>query len=108
MSPRINGVLPYESETRDLNYRLQVAYNNNNIVSKNIMMRSATYTLDIAYKKSCVQMQQAISSIALWNPVASIVVSSSLFPIQSTQTSLPKDVGNSDTNFSDNGNNYIF
>ena len=53
-------------------------------------------------------MQREISSIALWNPVASIVFSSSLLPIQSTQTSLPKEVGNSDTNFSGNGNNSNF
>ena len=71
-------------------------------------MRSATNPLEIAYNKSVfVQMQQEISSIALWNPVASIVFSSSLLPIQSTQTSLPKK-GNSDTNFSGNGNNSNF
>ena len=46
--------LPYEyvSETGELNYRLKVAYNNNNLVSKNILMRSPTNPLEIAYKKS--------------------------------------------------------
>ena len=53
-------------------------------------------------------MQQEISSIALWNPIASIVFSSSILPIQSTKTYLPKEVGNSDTNFSGNGNNSNF
>ena len=53
--------LPYEyvSETGELNYRLKVAYNNNNLVSKNILMRSATNPLETAYKNiSFVQMQQ--------------------------------------------------
>ena len=49
--------------------------------------------------------QQEVSSIALWNPVASIIFASSLLPIQSTQTSLPKDVGNNNNNFTGSGNN---
>ena len=46
--------LPYEyvSETGKLNYRLKVAYNSNNLVSKHILMRSATNPLDIATNKS--------------------------------------------------------
>ena len=46
--------LPYEyiSDTGELNYRLKVAYNNNNPVSKNIQMRSPTNPLEIAYTKS--------------------------------------------------------
>ncbi|MFM7985315.1 MAG: hypothetical protein ACKPKO_38960 [Candidatus Fonsibacter sp.] len=50
-------------------------------------------------------IQQDISSIALWNPVASIIFASSLLPIQSTQTSLPKDVGSSKNSFTGSGNN---
>ena len=50
-------------------------------------------------------MNQEVSSIALWNPVASIIFASSLLPIQATQTSLPKDVGNSNNNFTGSGNN---
>ena len=52
-----------------------------------------------------VMNQQEISSIALWNPVAPIIFASSLLPIQSTQTSLPKDGGNSNNNFTGSGNN---
>ncbi|MFM7989824.1 MAG: hypothetical protein ACKPKO_61970 [Candidatus Fonsibacter sp.] len=43
--------------------------------------------------------------MALWKPVASIIFASSLLPIQSTQTSLPKDVGSSNNTFTGNGNN---
>ena len=52
-------------------------------------------------------MRQEVSSIALWNPIASIIFASSLLPIQSTQTSLPRDVGNSNNNnnFTGSGNN---
>ncbi|MFM7988563.1 MAG: phage minor capsid protein, partial [Candidatus Fonsibacter sp.] len=52
-----------------------------------------------------VMIQQEISSIALWNPVASIIFASSLLPIQSTQTSLPNDVGSSNNSFTGSGNN---
>ena len=52
-------------------------------------------------------MSQEVSSIALWNPVAPTIVASSLLPIQSTQISLPKDVGNNNNNnnFTSSGNN---
>ncbi|MFM7987691.1 MAG: phage minor capsid protein, partial [Candidatus Fonsibacter sp.] len=56
-------------------------------------------------KFDLVMVQQEISSIALWNPVASIIFASSLLPIQSTQTSLPKDVGSSNNSFTGSGNN---
>ena len=52
-----------------------------------------------------VMIEHEISSIALWNPVASIIFASSLLPIQSTQTSLPKDVGSSNNSFTGSGNN---
>ncbi|MFM7990394.1 MAG: hypothetical protein ACKPKO_64865, partial [Candidatus Fonsibacter sp.] len=52
-----------------------------------------------------IQISQEVSSIALWNPVASIVFASSLLPIQATQTSLPKDVGSSNNNFTGSGSN---
>ena len=50
-------------------------------------------------------MQQDMSSIALWNPVASIVFASAPIPVHPTQTSMPKDVGNINNNFTDSGNN---
>ena len=56
-------------------------------------------------KVNYVQMAQEISSIALWNPVASIICASSLLPSHSTQTSLPKNVGDINNNFTEIGNN---
>ena len=50
-------------------------------------------------------VSQEISSIALWNPVASIVFASALLPVHPTQTSLPKDAGNNNNSFTHNGNN---
>ena len=50
---------------------------------------------------------QELTSIALWNPVASIVFASSLLPIISTQTSLPRDLGNPNSLVS-GGNNSNF
>ncbi|MFM7986129.1 MAG: hypothetical protein ACKPKO_43130 [Candidatus Fonsibacter sp.] len=50
-------------------------------------------------------LKQEISSIARWNPVASIIFDSSLLPSQSTQTSLPKEVGSSNNRFTGSGNN---
>ena len=58
-----------------------------------------------AQKAKCAQMLQAIPSIALWNPVASIVFASAPIPIHPTQTSLPKDVGDNNNNLTDSGNN---
>ncbi len=46
---------------------------------------------------------QEMSSIALWNPVSSIVFASSLLPIVPTQTSAPKDLGGN--NLVSGGNN---
>jgi hypothetical protein len=97
--------IPYEleSNTGELNYRLKVIYNNSNLVSKNVLVPGIpTATIrNITY----VQMPQEVSSIALWNPVASLVFASALLPIHPTQTSLPKNVGNSNTAFSESGNN---
>jgi hypothetical protein len=48
---------------------------------------------------------QEMTSIALWNPVASIVFSSSLLPIVATQTSVPRDLGGNSNSFLGGGNN---
>ena len=60
-----------------------------------------TATIKITYA----QRPQRVSSIALWNPVAPLVFTSALLPVHPTQTSLPKHVGNSNTAFSESGNN---
>ena len=51
------------------------------------------------------QAHQEMTSIALWNPVASIVFASSLLPIIPTQTSAPKDIGSQSNNLISGGNN---
>lgn len=56
-----------------------------------------TISIDMLY------LNQEVTSIAVWNPVASIVFASSLLPIIPTQTSVPKDVGSS--NLLSGGNN---
>ena len=89
----------YASITRELNYRLRVKYNNSNLVPKNVITPSTLSTPTAYTQINFVQMNQEVSSIALWNLVASIIFASSLLPIQATQTSLPKDVGNNNTNF---------
>ncbi|MFM7982052.1 MAG: phage minor capsid protein, partial [Candidatus Fonsibacter sp.] len=100
--------LPYEHVSSDgeLNYRLRVMYNTHNIVPKQVLIPGATENADYIFKTvKFVQASQEVSSIALWNPVASIIFASSLLPIQATQTSLPKGVGSSNNNFTGSGNN---
>jgi hypothetical protein len=50
-------------------------------------------------------MFQEVSSIALWNPVASIIFASALLPIKTTQTSLPRNIGSNEDAFANVGNN---
>ena len=79
--------------------------NNSNLVPKSLITTS-TSSEPTAYKQiNVVQMNQEASSIALRNPVASIIFASSLLPVHATQTSLPKDVGHGNNNFTDSGNN---
>ena len=82
-------------------------YNNNNLVPRNVLPENAiAINGDYQFKVvKFVQMYQEVSSIALWNPVSSIIFASSLLPIQATQTSLPKKIGNSNNNFTGSGNN---
>ena len=51
------------------------------------------------------QAHQEMTSIALWNPVASIVFASSMLPIIPTQTSVPKNLGSQSANLVSGGNN---
>jgi len=97
--------VPYQfvSNTGEMNYTLKVIYNNSNLIYKTVLVPSVptATTKEVNY----VQMVQEISSIALWSPVASIIFASSLLPILSTQTSLPKNIGNPNNNFTEIGNN---
>ena len=81
------------SETGELNYRLRVLYNNSNLVPKSVLVVTPPEDLPSYKQINCVQMSQEVSSIALWNPVASIIFASSLLPIQATQTVFAKGRG---------------
>jgi len=74
---------------------------NNKFVMKFTDPADATKTLSI----TVLQAHQEMTSIALWNPVASIVFASSLLPIIPTQTSAPKDIGSQSNNLISGGNN---
>ncbi|MFM7988713.1 MAG: hypothetical protein ACKPKO_56310, partial [Candidatus Fonsibacter sp.] len=74
-------------------------------LSSTKIVDGVTKTVFELKKFDFVMIQQEISSIALWNPVTKIILASSLLPIQSTQTSLPKDVGSSNNSFTGTGNN---
>ena len=50
-------------------------------------------------------MYQEVSSIAIWNPVSALIFASSLLPIKTTQTSLPRSIGSNENAFSSVGNN---
>ena len=52
-----------------------------------------------------VQVEQEISSLALLNPVASIVFASSMLPVLPTQTSPPKDLSTNNNYLTSGGNN---
>ena len=97
--------IPYEfvSITGELNRRLRVIYNNSNLVPKAVLVPGVPTAT--TQKVNYAQMQQEISSIALWNPVASIVSGSALLPVHPTQTSLPKGVSDNNNNLTDSGNN---
>ena len=72
-------------DTRGINYKLIKLAN------------GTTYTF--------IQMYQEISSVPLWNPVASIVFCSSMLPVVPTQTSKPNIISNNSNNFTSGGDN---
>ncbi|MFM7984123.1 MAG: hypothetical protein ACKPKO_32840, partial [Candidatus Fonsibacter sp.] len=64
--------LPYEHMSYDgeLNYRLRVMYNKNNLVPKQVLIPGTTANGDNVFKTvKFIQMSQEVSSIALWNPL---------------------------------------
>ena len=96
----------FESSQGDANYRLRVAYNGSNLVTRNVVdgydaVAERVTFFEIDY----VQMYQEVSSIAIWNPVSAIIFASSLLPIKTTQTSLPRSIGSNENAFSSVGNN---
>ena len=97
--------MPYEfvSITGELNYSLHIIYNNSNLVPKTVLVPGAP--IATTQKVNYAQMLQEMSSIALWNPVESIVFASALPPMHPMQTSLPKDVGDNNNNYTNSGHN---
>ena len=75
-------------------------YNNKSIV-KIPDPTDSTKTISI----NILQANQEMTSIALWNPVASIVFSSSLLPIIPTQTTAPRNLGTQGNFLISGGNN---
>ena len=95
-----------ESKQGDANYRLRVAYNGSNLVTRDIIegYDAAEEKVDFL-PMNYVQMYQEVSSIAIWNPVSALIFASSLLPIKTTQTSLPRSIGSNENAFSSVGNN---
>ena len=90
----------FESSQGDANYRLRVAYNGSNLVTRNVVEGyDAVPGTVTCVPFDYVQMSQEVSSIAIWNPVSAIIFASSLLPIKTTQTSLPKSIGSNENAF---------
>jgi len=86
----------FKGTVGELNYLINVDnMNGSNIIESGC---KATY-------KSVVPVYQEISTVALWNPVASIVFCSSLIPVLATNTSPPKLYGDNSTNLTSSGAN---
>ncbi|MFM7986070.1 MAG: hypothetical protein ACKPKO_42830, partial [Candidatus Fonsibacter sp.] len=84
----------YESTQGDANYRLRVAYNGSNLVTRDVIEEYDADAQEITYVRiKYVQMFQEVSSIAIWNPVSAIIFASTLLPSKTTQTSLPRSIG---------------
>ncbi|MFM7981592.1 MAG: phage minor capsid protein, partial [Candidatus Fonsibacter sp.] len=94
----------YESIQGDENYRLRVAYNGSNLVTRDVVEEYNAVEQEITYVPiKYVQMCQEVSSIAIWNPVSAIIFASALLPIKTTQTSLPRNIGSNENSFSNVG-----
>ena len=95
------------SESGEKNYRMGAKryYGHNETKRKDVVLYynppGPLATGDYVF----IQSIQETSSIASWNPIASIVFASTLLPIQPTQTSMPKDIGQSTNNLKGGGNN---
>ena len=95
-----------ESKQGDANYRLRVAYNGSNLVTRDVIEGYDAVNESVTFEPfNYVQMYQEVSSIALWNPVSSLIFATSLLPVKTTQTSLPRSIGSNENAFSSVGNN---
>jgi hypothetical protein len=90
----------FEGNAGDLNYRIDVKQNPGNT---NVVPRFDANGTDL--RIPVIQIPQETSTFALFNPIASIVFSTSLIPIIPTNTSPPMIYGDNSTNLISGGNN---
>jgi hypothetical protein len=95
----------FTSSSGDLNYRLNVIDRYFNKVTQKVSYTIAGQATPAIEERTVILLDQEMTSIALWNPVASIVFASSLLPIVPTQTSAPKDIGSKSYSLVSGGNN---
>lgn len=106
----LRSILPsfpykFNSNTGDMNYLLifEDLYGMNTIqVGTNILSTLQNSSTAVVNKPG-IQIFQEISPISIWNPVDSIVFTTSLLPIVPSQTSLPKIYDNVNSNLKING-----
>jgi hypothetical protein len=84
------------------NYRIQFINNYNTNVSNNV---DYTTGLGASVNYNVVQAFQEVSTVAMWNPIASIVFSSSMLPVLSTNISPPKVFNDPSNTLASTGNN---
>ena len=92
-------------ESGNLAYRLNVVDRYFNKVTQKVTYTPSGSTGPVVVDRTVLMLNQEMTSIALWNPVASIVFSTSLLPIIQTQTTTPKDIGSQSSNLISGGNN---
>ena len=73
-------------------YSIRFVNRRNNKFTQKVIDPSTLDSQDIL-SIEVLQAHQEMTSIALWNPVASVVFASSMLPIVSTQTSVPRNLG---------------
>jgi len=86
-------------------YTIRFINRYNNLLSQKVIDPTSTTTPKAKMTIEVLQAHQEMTSIALWNPVASIVFASSMPPIIPTQTSVPKNLGSQSANLVSGGNN---
>ena len=86
-------------------YSIRFINRYNNKCTQKVIDPTSTATPKATISIDVLQAHQEMTSIALWNPVASIIFASSLLPIVPTQTSAPRDIGSQSNNLISGGNN---
>jgi hypothetical protein len=86
----------FQGNEGETNYRIHV----DNMNGSNIVETGCKSTY-----KAVVPVYQEISTVATWNPVASVVFCTSLIPVLATNTSPPKLFGDNSTNLVSSGAN---